>query len=110
MPGFDRTGPAGDGPMTGGGRGLCGTGEGVGRRNYGGRMGRGWRCRGFGPGRGAGRGWGASPIPAGGASAPEMSAADELAMLKAESERIQQNLEALQKRMAALEKPGIDTA
>lgn len=23
MPGFDRTGPAGMGPMTGGGRGLC---------------------------------------------------------------------------------------
>ena len=25
MPGFDRTGPRGMGPMTGGGRGLCGT-------------------------------------------------------------------------------------
>lgn len=23
MPGFDKTGPAGQGPMTGGGRGLC---------------------------------------------------------------------------------------
>ena len=31
MPGFDRTGPAGQGPMTGGGRGLCN----LGRRVYG---------------------------------------------------------------------------
>jgi len=45
MPGFDRTGPRGGGPMTGRGLGPCGTGLG-------------WR-RGYGMGRGLGRyfGW-----------------------------------------------------
>ena len=41
MPGFDRTGPLGMGPMTGRGFGPCG-------------LGLGWRRR-FGPGRGLGR-------------------------------------------------------
>jgi len=31
MPGFDRTGPRGMGPRTGGGRGFCGRGYGFGR-------------------------------------------------------------------------------
>lgn len=45
MPGFDQTGPRGEGPMTGRGFGPCG-------------LGLGWRRR-FGPGRGMGRyfGW-----------------------------------------------------
>ena len=45
MPGFDKTGPMGMGPMTGRGFGLCG-------------LGLGWRKR-FGMGRGMGRyfGW-----------------------------------------------------
>lgn len=45
MPGFDRTGPLGQGPLTGRGFGPCG-------------LGLGWRRR-FGPGRGMGRyfGW-----------------------------------------------------
>ncbi|MDA8305464.1 MAG: DUF5320 domain-containing protein [Deltaproteobacteria bacterium] len=42
MPGFDRTGPSGAGPMTGGMRGVC---TGFGRRGAGG--GRGWRNRFF---------------------------------------------------------------
>ena len=46
MPGFDRTGPMGMGPRTGGGRGSCGTGA---LRNP---AGSGW----FGRGRGMGRG------------------------------------------------------
>ncbi len=61
MPGYDRTGPMGHGPMTGGGRGLCAGGRsgqesamraGRGRRGggFGGRGG------GFG-GRGGGFGW-----------------------------------------------------
>jgi hypothetical protein len=49
MPGFDRSGPMGMGPRTGGGRGPCGTGA---LRNP---TGSGW----FGRGRGMGRGlWG----------------------------------------------------
>lgn len=37
MPGFDKTGPSGQGPLTGRGFGPCGRG-----------MGRGWRGRGYG--------------------------------------------------------------
>lgn len=44
MPAFDRTGPQGQGPMTGRGLGPCGTGRGMGM--------------GFGRGRGYGRGLG----------------------------------------------------
>ena len=81
MPRFDGTGPAGMGPMTGGGRGWCspyrapyrapsagyrsyappnavspvaGYGYGLGRPRWG--LGRGFRGRGFGLGRS--RGWG----------------------------------------------------
>ena len=57
MPGFDRTGPLGQGPMTGGGFGYCGTGR---RQGYG-LWGRAF-YGGFGPGFGRGRfGWGLSP-------------------------------------------------
>ena len=84
MPGFDGTGPAGMGPMTGGGRGVCnpysapywpyaawqpgaqgpaygpafGWGPGFGRgRRFGGGIGLGWG-RGFGRGLGWRRGFG----------------------------------------------------
>lgn len=43
MPGGDRTGPAGQGPMTGWGRGRCGGGQGAGRGRG---LGRGWGMRG----------------------------------------------------------------
>jgi len=46
MPGFDRTGPGGKGPMTGGGRGLCAS------QNRGGI----WPGRGYGMGFGRGQG------------------------------------------------------
>ena len=55
MPGYDRTGPAGQGAMTGRGMGPCGGGAQDGR-GFGMGMGRGFR-RGFG-GRGFGRGVG----------------------------------------------------
>lgn len=56
MPGGDRTGPLGAGPMTGWGRGVCGRGSAAG-------FGPDWPARGgrgagFGWGRGAGFGWG----------------------------------------------------
>jgi len=56
MPGYDRTGPRGMGPMTGGGRGFCVRGAGA--EDYG--IGRGGFGRGAGRGgaRGAGRGAG----------------------------------------------------
>ncbi len=70
MPGFDGTGPAGRGPMTGGGRGYCavnagGRGAATGgfaARGCGRRAGRGTCFYGAGhPGRMRGRGWTGGP-------------------------------------------------
>lgn len=52
MPGFDRTGPRGDGPMTGGGFGHCGSGKRLRFKGLG--VGQGGAPR----GGGAGRCWG----------------------------------------------------
>jgi hypothetical protein len=95
--------------MTGGRRGLCGKragaadmpaygsgygyGAGMGcRRGFGGGRG-----RGFGPARG---GLGYPPVY--GAGYP-LSKTDELAMLRADAEAMQQSLETVRKRMAALD-------
>lgn len=116
MPGFDRTGPWGEGPMTGGARGYCnpgwtgnrppmfGMGRGRGR-------GRGFR-RGIGPWHGSGRvfGWGGYPPAWGrrytpGFSAPySLDPSEELDMLKTEADAIKKDLEEINKRMAELEK------
>lgn len=122
MPGGDRTGPAGLGPMTGRGAGYC-AGYGMpGYANpYGGRgfWGRGWF------GRGGGRGWrnwrygagymGAWPVYgmpyAGAAGYPYypygagtgMAPQDEMEMLKAQSETLRSQLDQIQERMTALE-------
>jgi hypothetical protein len=53
MPVYDKTGPQGQGPMTGRGMGSCGKGQGMGMR-----MGFG-RCRGYGRGLGRYFGWNA---------------------------------------------------
>ena len=93
MPGFNRTGPMGAGPMTGGGRGMCSTtNAGYDPRfttdvNYGRGMGlrRGFRG-GFGPDRGQGRGFGRGyrgDWPDGG-PAYATNAPDEIDVLKAE--------------------------
>ncbi len=103
MPGFDRSGPMGAGPMTGGRRGLCNTGT-PGYRPFGG-FGYG-RGAGFGSGfRGArgfraGYGW-APPAPYGGY--PE-DTADELSMLQSQLRSIQESIDALGRKMAGLEK------
>ena len=61
MPGYDGTGPRGQGPMTGGGRGYCVTGWGGGvRRGFGLRR---WPRRGY-YGYGAGWRWDDAPMPA----------------------------------------------
>ena len=117
MPGFDRTGPMGAGPMTGGARGRCnpatagtipayaggyGYGRGLGLR-------RGFRG-GFGPGGGIrrsyGRGYGWYP-PVADPVYPA-DAVDEMDMLKAEADYLKKSLEAINARMDALEKKPAD--
>lgn len=103
MPGFDRSGPMGAGPMTGGRRGLCNTGT-TGNRPFGGfGLGRGAGFgRGFRGSRGfrAGYGWG-PPAPYGGS--PE-DTADELSMLQSQLRSIQESIDALVQKMTGLEK------
>jgi hypothetical protein len=107
MPGFDRTGPIGAGPMTGGHRGLCGGTYGrpvnIGY-GYGGGRGMGLR-RGHGRVRGFGyRGYGGYPAsPVFGSTYP-VSSADEMAMLQAEANAMKASLESIQNRIAELEK------
>ena len=108
MPGFDRTGPQGMGPRTGGGRGFCppGTGPvygytepvrgaGQGGIPWGGGRGRCW-------GGGRGRGW-AGPYGYGVYGpyhAPD--AGQEMDALKNQAASMEQELERIRKRIDAL--------
>ncbi|GBC61046.1 hypothetical protein DENIS_2006 [Desulfonema ishimotonii] len=108
MPGFDKTGPRGMGPMTGGGRGYCPSGSAGGRGPAAGGYG-----RGAGFGRGAGRGFGGrqragwgrgwETSPAGEVPASAMSRDEEMEMLRVEAEHVKNTLEALNRRLEALE-------
>jgi hypothetical protein len=110
MPGFDGTGPSGEGPMTGGGFGYCGTGRrsplGLGGMGLRGRFGAG---RGFGGfGRGLGRAYGRSYLnrmawlPA--RQPRSLDLDSELAALQQEAEDAKAYLEDLKTRIAELEK------
>jgi hypothetical protein len=106
MPGFDRRGPNGLGPMTGGMRGYCNP-EAAGYRpsfSAGQRFGRGMGLgRGFRGGmvRRIKGGFGYPPPVAG--QHPDDSAA-ELDGLKAQADTLQNSLDAISKRIAAMEK------
>jgi len=103
MPGFDRTGPRGMGPMTGGGRGLCNP-RGI-RTAY---QGGGFSFRGASPawpyvGRGRGglpRCW--YPGIMGGTAAPNMSREQEIDVLKSQANAMREQLEQLEARMKQL--------
>ena len=82
MPGFDGTGPNGMGPMTGGGRGFCGS-WGAGRRNYTFRRQAPYAYPHYG-----GYGYGSF--------APRMSRDQELEFLKSQAEALKQELEQLE--------------
>ncbi|HDR15608.1 MAG TPA: hypothetical protein ENN79_09055 [Desulfobacteraceae bacterium] len=113
MPGFDGTGPAGYGPMTGRGRGYCAPGYGGAfRRGFGGGFGYG-RGRGFGRGwAGGGRGFGfAARPPVYGTAAPGYAwgygpadQGSELEMLRNEAESLRGALDDINQRMQELEK------
>ncbi|MBD3266788.1 hypothetical protein GF373_08975 [bacterium] len=121
MPGGDRTGPMGMGPMTGRAAGYCAGYPTPGYTNPAPRRGGG---RGFGGGRGYGRGmanrfgwgrgWGTNPYyppqpapaysqPLAPNPAPELTKEQEIADLKAQAQQYGQVLESIQKRIQELE-------
>ena len=110
MPGFDRSGPMGAGPMTGGARGRCNPAAAgnipafAGGYGYG-RLGlrRGFRG-GYGPGSGRGRGFGRGYewYPPAAGPAYSMGAAGEMDMLKAEADNMKKSLDAINKRIDEL--------
>ena len=109
MPGFDRTGPMGAGPLTGGRRGLCSPAAGDAPVNagYGYGRGPGLRCGfrgGYGAGRRWGRGYGGYP-PAAGLYPPyPMAAGSELDMLREQADSLKNSLDAVRRRIEAMEK------
>ena len=101
MPGYDRTGPLGAGPMTGGARGPCNPATaGTIRASTGGRGFRG----GFDPGMGRGRGFGRGHRWCPPALDPVYSAeaASEMDMLKADADDLQKSLDAINQRIDEL--------
>ena len=108
MPGFDRSGPMGAGPMSGGSRGMCGGAYNQPAGGYGAGYGRGMGLRrSNGRGRGFGfAGYGRYPAPAAYGPGYPAAPADEMTMLKAEARAMQASLEAVQKRISDLEKEG----
>ena len=103
MPGFDRTGPSGMGPMTGGGRGYCNPSQAAygPAPAWGRRLGRG---RGFGGGYGRGfGGWYGPAYNAPYGSPYNMNPEDEVNMLKGEADAVKSELDAIQKRIEELE-------
>ena len=104
MPGFNRTGPMGTGPMTGGRRGLCGDVY----NRFSCLGGRGGRRAGLGRGYGRGRfSFGneeRAEYPRAFGSAYSANKEDELSILRAEANTIRTTLESVQNRIAELEK------
>ena len=99
MPGFDRTGPWGAGPMTGGRRGLCAS------RSAGGN----WSSRGRGFGRGMGRGLGrCTSIPVfyddPYSSDPWMNRDNEIEFLRNQAKTLRDELDDIESRLSGLEK------
>jgi len=109
MPGFDGTGPRGQGPLTGGGMGYCAmpanqVARPLGRGLYGGRGGggRGWRNCFYATGL---PGWmrQRKMAQAFGGFERGLSKEDELAALKSEAEHLKNELDAIQARVQELE-------
>lgn len=104
MPGFDGSGPQGQGPMTGGARGYCmSDSNGNPVRNF-----RGYRSRGGGRGYsrgfGRGRGWRSWFAPFGRSSVDPVSREEEITLLKNEAEILKSDLQNIHDQIATLEK------
>ncbi len=112
MPGLNKTGPMGEGAMTGGRRGLCNPANTEYERGYGANYGRGLgrgrrfqgECRaGRGYGFGRGQGFARQPVNAP-ISVPnfEQGREDELNMLKTQADSMQKTLDEINQRIASL--------
>lgn len=109
MPRGDRTGPLGEGPMTGRGAGLC---AGYAQPGYASTPGRAFPGRGMGGGfaRGAGRGYRnryyATGVPLSAYNAPgylpSLERDEEIDLLKSESQRLKSVLENIDNRLEQL--------
>ena len=111
MPGFDRSGPMGAGPMTGGRRGLCNPATAQGVRAFMGGYGYGPGFRaGFGRGRGWRRGVGRGYrwAPATGGAVETVDRAAELAVLRDEANFLKDSLDAVNRRIDELEQKPVD--
>jgi hypothetical protein len=113
MPGLDRSGPMGAGSMTGGRRGICGRAGGsqsTCRFTAGGTaMAEEWDSDadiGRGRGYGFGPAYGGVPYPQAYGTGYPVSKTDEMEMLRADAEAMRQSLDAIQRRLADLEKEG----
>ncbi|MFA4984894.1 MAG: DUF5320 domain-containing protein [Candidatus Omnitrophota bacterium] len=107
MPGFDTTGPRGQGPMTGGARGYCamavaGAGRAYPRGSYGRGGARGRRNRYYATGL---PGWvrAEQGMQAFGGFAGPAAGEDEMGILKGQAEMLRQELQDIQARIEALE-------
>ena len=111
MPGYDRTGPLGQGPMTGGGFGYCGTnrrpGYAFGGRGFFGRFGAGRRV-GFGRRRrigwGGGQGYGYPGPWSLDVPTRRLDPGTELAQLRQEATDLKAYLKDVEARIAEVEK------
>ena len=112
MPGGDRTGPIGRGPMTGRGAGFCAgygvpeftnPGYGAGGAFFAGRGGRGRRNRFYATGVPGWQYFAGNPIPGGMSfSAQPGTPQDELDLLKGQAQYLENGLKELRARMAAM--------
>jgi hypothetical protein len=114
MPGGDRTGPMGMGPMTGRAAGLCAGFGAPGFVTGGPGLGRGWG-RGFGRGWGRGYRWQATGAPApyygtpqaagpaGPWGARQITREEELEYLKGQADTLKQEMDAISGRISQIE-------
>ncbi|MEI6157948.1 MAG: DUF5320 domain-containing protein [Atribacterota bacterium] len=114
MPRFDGTGPLGQGPMTGGGRGYCV----VCLDPYASKPWIGWTPRLYGGGGRGRRNWyyatglpgwaraqyGYPPFPPAWGNVPPAAPQEEVDLLKEQAEFLKQQLEQIEKRMEGLQK------
>ena len=113
MPGFDKTGPMGAGPMTGGMMGYCNPAAVGTNPAFSGSCGYGrWLASrrglrsGFGPGRGQGRGCGRGygGYSTDGKPASALDTTAEIDMLRAQAVDMQSSLDTINKRIDEIEK------